>query len=61
MFNCGIRVNLRVFDFVVFKGNIQIHTHIYMDIHLYCCYVHVKSVKLVYNFTKHSDGHIILR
>ena len=29
MFNCGIRVNLRVFDFVVFKGNIQIHTYIY--------------------------------
>ena len=61
MFNCGIRVNLRVFDFVVFKGNIQIHTCINMDIHIYCCYVHVKSVKLVYNFTKHSDGHIILR
>ena len=52
MFNFGIRVNLRVFEFVVFKGNI--HIHIYY-------YVHVKSVKLVYNFTKHSDGHIILR
>ena len=56
MFNFGIRVNLRVFEFVIFKGNIHIH----IFIHIYY-YVHVKSVKLVYNFTKHSDGHIILR